>query len=187
MAKKYQFSIQKINLDDLKKFLIINNIEHEYENELNCFLIGLHDNLIYFYDNEVHILDNKNINFIISDIKTIIRRIPSYDRLLFKQIKLTDLEKILLNQNIEYEFKSYCITFKLYDNLIYFYENRYQLHKNKNKDLIIDYLSGIINKLSSYNNNIELNKNYINNENKFIILNKNHYFSACNVDLFSII
>ena len=109
----------------------------------------------------------------------------SIEKKLLKNINLKTLMKILKNNKIEYEYHQNinCVFIGLYDNLVYFYEDKYKIYDYKNEEIIINYLTNIINKLTS--NNIELKHNYIFNEEKFIVNNKD-YLSSSNVNSFYI-
>ena len=75
------------------------------------------------------------------------------------KVNLNNLQNILKYKGIEYEYNQEmkCIFIGLYDNLIYFYENRYELLDDENEDLIKICLNNIINQLPS--NNIEFKHN----------------------------
>lgn len=106
---------------------------------------------------------------------------------IFRKINLFDLEQVLYYENIDYEKCDNHLIFGLYDNIIYFFNDKYKLYDNKNKDLIINYLNYIYNRLLSKKENFILKDNYIFNKNNLIVLDNNNYYSTSYIKKFSVI
>tara|TARA_Y200000002_G_C22661535_1_gene655934 strand:+ start:766 stop:1104 length:339 start_codon:yes stop_codon:yes gene_type:complete len=106
---------------------------------------------------------------------------------LFRKINLSHLEEVLYYENIKYEKYPNYLVFGIYDNIIYFFDDKYKLYDQKNKDLIINYLNYIYNRLLSKNEVFILKNDYINNKNNLIILNNNDYYSSSNIKKISVL
>ena len=106
-----------------------------------------------------------------------------FKRYLRKNVNLKKLMTILKDNKIEYDYHKNieCVFIGLYNNLIHFYKDQYEILDDKNDELIINYLTSIIEKITF--SNIELKHNYISNEEKFIVNNK-YYLSSSNVNSF---
>lgn len=115
------------------------------------------------------------------------KKLWKQDQYLFEEINLVDLEKILTLHNIDYQKHSDHISFGLKNNIVYFYNNRYNLYDEVNSDLIINCLANLNNQIQKKNENIVLNNNYINNQNNFIVLNHDKYYSSSNTKSFSVL
>ena len=113
------------------------------------------------------------------------KKLWKQDQYLFKKINLDDLGYILDLHNIKYDKHSDHIIFGLNDNIVYFYNNRYNLYDGKNYNSIIHYLAYLNNLIQKKNENIVLNNNYINNQNNFIVLNDDNYYSSSDIKSFS--
>jgi hypothetical protein len=102
------------------------------------------------------------------------------ERYLFNPIKLNDLENILNILNIDFERKSNHIIFNIYDNFVFFFNNKYCLYDEKNYKLIINYLADL-------NNQIPKNISNYNNQNNLIVLKQDNYYSSSDPKSFSVI